>query len=89
MLLTWHVHQTEEFYESESENEQFGLLEIKCPQATSFVEVPYLSEQDKLHLKPTHTVYVSLPNSRTNGDLLVQSGVILWYSVRMIITLNE
>ena len=59
VLLTWHLHQTEEFYESESGNEQFGLLKIKCPNATSFVEVPYLSEQDnKFHLKPTHAVYV-------------------------------
>ena len=32
--------------QNQSGNEQFGLLEIKCPQATSFVEVPYLSEQD-------------------------------------------
>ena len=50
----------------------------------------YLSEQDnKFHLKPTHAVYVSLTNSRTNGALLVQSRVILWYSVGMIITLNK
>ena len=79
MLLTWHLHQTEEFMNLNLEMNNLDLLEIKCPQATSFVEVPYLSEQDnRFHLKPTHAMYVSLPNSRTNGAVLVQGGVILW-----------
>ena len=37
--------------------EQFGLLEIKCPQATSFIEMPYLVEEgDKFHLKPIQSL---------------------------------
>ena len=40
-----------------TENE-FGLLEIKCPQATSFVEMPYLQQSDdSFHLKSTHMYY--------------------------------
>ena len=46
---------------SESGNEQFGLLEIKCLQATSFIEMPYLLEQDnKFHLKSIHKYHYQI-----------------------------
>ena len=49
------------FDNSENGPEQFGLLEIKCPQATSFIEMPYLVEQDnKFYLKPVHMYFYQI-----------------------------
>ncbi len=49
------------FDKLESGSEQFGLLEIKCPQATSFIEMPYLIQlNDKFHLKQTHMYYYQI-----------------------------
>ena len=50
----------------DSEEVKCGLLEIKCPQATSYIEMPYLQQDvDGYHLKLIHTYFPS--NSRANG----------------------
>ncbi|XP_029955469.1 uncharacterized protein LOC115394311 isoform X2 [Salarias fasciatus] len=50
-----------------SEQSQFGLIEIKCPNVKSYVDCPYLKmNSGKLELKQTHAYY-----SQVQGQMLI------------------
>ena len=75
------------FHNSENGPEQFGLLEIKYPQATTMIEMPYLVDQDnKFHLKPVHTYFFT--KFKDKGIVLEQSRVTSWYIVTMTTILS-